>query len=227
MKVLIPLMAILIGLIVFVSYIPNKTIRHEVDGYVVLEMFNVLTNTECQSIIELAKTKGLESSNVWSYGSESGTSVDNGHRDSKTCWLADNHDKVCMKLALLAEQLSGIPRSNQELLQVAHYDEGGKFNEHYDACVFDDKEYCNKMNNYAGERRSTLLVYLNDDFVGGETEFMKLGIKIKPERGKAIFFWNTYTDENLITNSIHRGCPVISGHKWICTKWTHALPYNI
>lgn len=227
MKLLVGLTVVLIGLIALSFLMPHTIVRHEVDGYVVLEIHNVLNVSECKAIIEQAKKIGLSTSNVWSYASESGTAVDDKHRSSKTTWLRDDQHAICMKLAKLSERLTGIPRSHQEMLQVAHYDEGGKFNEHYDACVFEDKKYCDKMNNYAGERRATLLIYLNDDFVGGETEFVKLGIKIKPEIGKAILFWNTYEDESLIKQSIHKGCPVENGEKWICTKWSHALPYRM
>ena len=104
---------------------------------------------------------------------------------------------------------------------VAKYDKNGKFDSHYDCCVYDDEEKCRIMNGNSGERRSTLMIYLNDDFEGGETEFEKIGLKIKPEKGKAILFWSTDDNGKTIDNSLHRGNKVISGTKMICTKWSH------
>ena len=37
----------------------------------------------------------------------------------------------------------------------------------------------------------TFLIYLNDDYEGGEIEFTELGIKIKPEAGSALIFPTT------------------------------------
>lgn len=203
-----------------------KIVKHKVEDYEILEIFNLLTNEECDFIINHAKNKGLHESNVLSYGKESGIEVNDNYRKSKTCWIKDDEHHIFTKIAQITEQFTNIPIDNQEMLQVAHYEPNGKFNEHYDACVYNDKEYCDKMNNYAGQRRSTLLMYLNDDFKGGETEFVDIGVQIKPEKGKAIFFWNVDENETLYVKSKHRANPVIEGEKWICTKWSHVRPYN-
>lgn len=202
-----------------------NAIKHEKKGYVIYEYPHLLTASECDDIIAYASKKGLSESDVLDYATSTGTSVNNDYRTSKTAWLQDNEHPVCHKLAVISEKLTGIPKRNQEMSQVAFYQSGGKFNEHFDACVFDDVEYCNKMNNGAGQRRSTLLVYLNDDFTGGETVFVDVDIHIKPQKGTAILFWNTDEDERIIPESKHRANPVTSGEKWICTKWSHVRAY--
>lgn len=205
----------------------TKIIKHSYGDYSVLEIFNLLSPNECKQIIDLAITQGMRDSDVLSYGAENGTIVNNTYRKSKTAWLTDDTHPLCMRLAQYSEQITNIPRENQEMLQVAHYEKDGKFNEHYDACVYDDKSYCDKMNNNSGQRRATLLVYLNDNFTGGETEFVNIGLKIKPETGKAILFWNVDEDENILEKSKHRANPVQDGEKWICTKWSHMQKYRI
>ncbi len=68
-------------------------------------------------------------------------------------------------------------------------------------------------------RLYTMLIYLNDDFEGGETFFPELGKKIKPKRGTALIFKNmTCYDEN-IAYSIHAGLPVTKGVKYACNIW--------
>lgn len=204
---------------------PN-IVKHTHGDYEVLEIFNLLTEAQCKELITYAKSKGMAESDVLSYGASKGTEVNDNFRKSKTAWLQDSEHPLVMHLALFSEQISNIPRENQEMLQVAHYETNGKFNEHFDACVYDDKAYCDKMNNYAGQRRATLLIYLNSDFQGGETEFTEIGLKIKPEAGKAILFWNTDDEENILPKSKHRANPVQNGEKWICTKWSHFKPYG-
>lgn len=51
------------------------------------------------------------------------------------------------------------------------------------------------------------VMYLNDDYEGGELEFTKLGIKIKPEAGDIVVFPSTYI-------YTHASLPVISGIKY-------------
>lgn len=212
----------------FYDAIPKepKIIKHSFGDYEVLEIFDLLTPNECKQLIAYAKKKGLNDSDVLSYGTSSGTEVNSDYRKSKTSWVYDSEHPIVMKIAQYSQQITGIPIENQEMLQIAQYEPNGKFNEHFDACVYNDKQYCEKMNNYAGQRRSTLLVYLNDDFTGGETEFVDIGLKIKPEQGKAILFWNVDENENLMLKSKHRGNPVLKGEKWICTKWSHVRPYG-
>jgi prolyl 4-hydroxylase len=234
---MIPLYIIgILIIIIFIAYVIlligtyKETTRfqitaHRSKGYHVLEIHGLLSPEECDSIRRMATAKGLEESMVWNYGQKTGNTLIEDHRKSKQCWLDDKDGDLVLKISKISETLTGIPLENQEMLQVAMYEPGGKFNEHFDACDHDDPDYCAKMNHNAGQRRSTLIIYLNDDFEGGETEFVNVGIKIKPVKGKAILFWNTDNNETVIVNSRHRGCDVKNGEKWICTKWNHAFPY--
>jgi len=67
--------------------------------------------------------------------------------------------------------------------------------------------------NRIGCRTVTWMIYLNE-CEGGETEF-KFGKKVKPETGKVVFFPSTWC-------MIHRGCPVISGNKYLCVGWFYS-----
>lgn len=205
-------------------FLPPNVMEHKSENYVVHEIYNVLTPQECDDLIAHAKDRGLEESMVWDYGQKDGNTYDKSHRRSKQTWLPYDHP-ITHKLSKLSEMVTGLPAENQELLQVAMYEQGGRFNEHYDACDHEDAEYCDKMNHSAGERRSTLLVYLNDGFEGGNTEFVNTGINIRPKKGHAILFWNTANDGDIISDSKHRGHPVTSGEKWIATVWTHQRAY--
>lgn len=220
----------MIGLILLLRWQNNepRVVKHRLQGgYEIWEIFNLLTPAECKELMRYAEEKGLGDSYVWSYDGSSQNIVDTTHRKSKQAWLDDQEHPIAMKLALYSEKLTGIPRNHQEQLQVARYDPLGKFNDHYDACDYGDAEYCAKMNNNSGERRSTLLVYLNTDFTGGETEFPLVGFKSKPQVGKAILFWNVDENDKIIWQAKHRGNQVIGGNKWIATKWSHSKPYNV
>lgn len=204
-----------------------RIVKHRFEeGYEIWEIFGVLSPAECHELMQYAEKKGLGESFVWSYDGQGQNVVDTSHRKSKQAWISDEEHPLAMKLARFSEQITGIPQSHQEHLQVARYDPLGRFNDHYDACDHEDPAYCAKMNNNSGERKTTLLVYLNTDFEGGETEFPLVGFKSKPEVGKAILFWNVDANDKILHLAKHRGNQVLGGHKWIATKWSHSKPYN-
>lgn len=69
------------------------------------------------------------------------------------------------------------------------------------------------------DRYATVLVYLQDVQVGGETEFPLLGIKVKPKKGLALV-WNSMDREgNCDPLSLHDAKKVEKGHKFIIQRW--------
>jgi len=205
----------------------SKIVPHEFkNGYVITEIYGFLSHSECDELINLARKKGFEESTVADTESAKGSSVDRNVRTSKTCWINDSENTIANKITESSIEITKIPRENHEDLQIAKYDKGGKFDAHHDYCDIEGNDnYCDKFNQNSGNRRSTLLVYLNDNFQGGETEFVQLGLKIKPEKGKAILFWNVDEKGGLYTQSEHRGNEVIGGEKIIATKWSHMYKF--
>lgn len=63
-------------------------------------------------------------------------------------------------------------------------------------------------------RKAVWMIYLNDDYEGGETEFLYYKKRIKPERGKLLIWPAGYTHT-------HKGNMVLSGTKYIVTGWFH------
>ena len=195
-------------------YLHNYNVKvHKVDGYTVLEIENVLSGEECDKLIEHCVSDNMQNSEVVG---ENGNLVVDTQRKSKTLWLDDTEHHVAMKMANKSALLTKYSRKYQEKLQVVCYEPGGKFDAHYD----------NDYNSNVATRCATLLVYLNDDYNGGETEFVKMGVTIKPKKGKGILFWSLDEKTQMIDASMHRGNTVENGNKWICTKWTHIHPFD-
>ena len=63
----------------------------------------------------------------------------------------------------------------------------------------------------------TVILYLNGDFAGGETEFVTG--KVKPDPGSALVFPSNWCFP-------HAGCPVLEGVKYALVTWYHAYPYK-
>ena len=76
-----------------------------------------------------------------------------------------------------------------------------------------------EVTNRGGQRTKSALVYLNEDFTGGETEFPQINIKVLPKRGKLLAWDNLNSDGSLDYTSLHAGLPVESGIKYIAVIW--------
>ena len=64
----------------------------------------------------------------------------------------------------------------------------------------------------SSNRLVTWCVYLNDDFTGGETEFLYQSFRTKPKKGTLVMFPAHYTHT-------HRGNPPLEGSKYFITSW--------
>ena len=60
---------------------------------------------------------------------------------------------------------------------------------------------------------------------GGGTDFPRLGVKVEPERGKAVKFLNCDAAGKPNPETLHAGLPVIRGEKWLATLWFWDRPF--
>ncbi len=208
----------ILGVIIFLKIRKNN--RESFENQYIYEFPNFLSNDECNLIINLSKPK-LQSSYVYSGNRDK---KDEDSRISTQAWCYDRENKIFRKISEKVSILLGLPLNYQEALQVVRYQPGGFFRSHYDTCI-GTKDYCYNMNRRGGNRYATILIYLNDVEDGGETCFTKLKRCIKPEKGKAVLFFNTDKKGNLNFLSEHSANPVKKGEKWICNKWVHLEEY--
>ncbi|KAL3279698.1 hypothetical protein HHI36_017204 [Cryptolaemus montrouzieri] len=102
-----------------------------------------------------------------------------------------------------------------EVFQVAKYDYGEFYKYHYD---FGRKD----RNGYRSLNRvATVLIYLSNVSKGGATIFPASKTIIRPEIRSAVFWLNLHENGDGDKRSLHAGCPVLEGTKWISTKWLH------
>ena len=103
---------------------------------------------------------------------------------------------------------SGTRAEQGEPLQLLRYRPGGEYRAHFDA-----------IPGFANPRTMTVLVWLNEDYEGGETHFPTPGLKLKGKAGDAILFRNTGSDGRRDPASRHAGLPVTAGEKLIASRW--------
>jgi len=73
------------------------------------------------------------------------------------------------------------------------------------------------------DKIATMIIYLNDNFEGGETHFDDLEIKSNPKKGSGLFFCYDYGSQ-LNQKTKHQGLPVTEGTKYIITCWIRKKP---
>ena len=119
---------------------------------------------------------------------------------------------------------TGIATANFEALAVLHYETGQEFVRHVD---FLDPEIEAHAGVIAerGQRVATFLVYLNDGFEGGETEFSRLNLRFKGKKGDAILFWNADAEGKPDRMTLHAGLAPTQGQKWLLSQFLRDRPW--
>jgi prolyl 4-hydroxylase len=113
---------------------------------------------------------------------------------------------------------AGLPLVNMEGATVLHYAVGEEIENHYDFVDPSIPDYEEEVRT-RGERIMTFLVYLNDDYDGGETEFPRLGVRHKGRRGEGLYFINALPSGEPDRRSWHAGRPPTHGEKWILSQF--------
>lgn len=134
-----------------------------------------------------------------------------------------NSDFVCLLMQRRMCACLSLPFSQLEPAVVLHYAEGRQITEHFD---FVDPNAPNYEQEIAqkGQRIVTFLIYLNDDYAGGETEFTRLGITHKGRAGEGLFFSNALADGSSDVRTLHAGHPTTRGQKWIVSQFVRNRP---
>lgn len=112
----------------------------------------------------------------------------------------------------------GMPVQNMEGPTILHYEPGQQITPHFDFVNPEIPNYADEIER-RGERVVTFLVYLNDDYADGETEFPHLGVRHKGRRREALFFTNALPSGEPDTQAAHAGRPPASGEKWVISQF--------
>lgn len=96
-------------------------------------------------------------------------------------------------------------KSREHTMHLLKYNETGHLPAHQDQGV--------------SSRVLSVLLYLNDDYEGGEIEFRHSNIKFKPEPGSVLFFPSNFL-------YVHEVYPVTKGPRYALPNWYHNIPLS-
>ncbi|MFL6733174.1 MAG: 2OG-Fe(II) oxygenase [Sphingomicrobium sp.] len=174
------------------------------------------TPEECSWLIESAQGNLLPAT---IYDSGNASLRPDGQRTNRTAEC--NPLTVGIIAEVIRARLSrciGLALANYELSQVLHYSVGQEFKPHHD--YFDPaKEGFQKEISTRGQRVATQLIYLNEEYEGGVTQFPSIGIDYRGKTGDALMFFNINESGDPEPLTLHTGLPPTSGEKWIFSQW--------
>nr|XP_008018321.1 prolyl 4-hydroxylase subunit alpha-3 isoform X2 [Chlorocebus sabaeus] len=199
------------------AYLLLQPIRKEVihlEPYIAL-YHDFISDSEAQKIREFAEP-WLQRSVVAS--GEKQLQVE--YRISKSAWLKDTVDPMLVTLNHRIAALTGLDvrPPYAEYLQVVNYGIGGHYEPHFDHATSPSSPLYRMK---SGNRVATFMIYLSSVEAGGATAFIYANLSMPVVKNAALFWWNLHRSGEGDSDTLHAGCPVLVGDKWVANKWIH------
>lgn len=178
------------------------------------------TAQECDWMIERCSSR-LGPARVYQ---NSGTElqVHAGRSNSEGSFEIEAADIVLSLILDRVARASAVPVEHFEIGKLLHYKPGETFARHSDFLQPGMHEEIEAR----GQRVATFLIYLSDDYDGGETEFTEANLKFKARKGDALMFLNVDGNGAPDPMSMHAGLPPTRGEKWVLSLWLRGKPVN-
>lgn len=197
---------------------PGARVAFERPRIVVLEHF--ATAEECQWLIGRAGS-GLQRAKVYRSSATAQVAETRTNREmALTIFSAD------VALSLIRDRIaaaSGAPVTHFEIAKILHYSPGEQFALHADFIEAKTPELARELA-ARGQRAATFLIYLNEGYEGGATQFPRLDWQYRGGRGDALLFSNVDANGAPDYATLHAGMPPTSGEKWVLSQWIRTRP---
>jgi prolyl 4-hydroxylase len=189
----------------------------EADLFVVRDF---LTRDECEGLIALIDANRQPSGIL--------TDDPDADRDFRTS-ESSNLDRANPLVASVEAKINaalGLQPEHGETIQGQRYAVGQQFKAHHDFFYTDQGYYRNEAAT-GGQRTWTAMAFLNEPEAGGQTRFPELDLQITPRLGN-LFTWNNMDSAGAPNRfTLHQGCPVTAGVKYVITKWYRERPWGV
>jgi prolyl 4-hydroxylase len=149
--------------------------------------------------------------------------IDESRTNSSAIFNIMQADLVQLLVQARMSIACGQPMNHMEASTVLHYGVGETIGNHYDFVDPSHPDYAVEVRT-SGNRVVTFLVYLNDDYDGGETDFPRVGVSHRGRRGEGLYFVNTHLDGQPNVLTLHSGRPPTRGEKWVFSQFVRNRP---
>lgn len=140
-----------------------------------------------------------------------------GRRSDTTTeeWIGERGRRALRRIEGRVCALLDVSRHRLETWQATRYRSGGRFDTHHDSGMFGDEP--------AGERVTTVLIYLSTPRSGGATRFGRLGISVAARAGRLVV-WHNLDDTGAPDPDVQHAAMPVRGPKLILTTWIRERP---
>lgn len=197
---------------------PIARIVFERPRIVVLERF--ATAAECRWLIGRAGS-GLQRAKV--YRGSSTAQVAQTRTNREMAFTIFNADVVVSLIRDRIAAACGAPVTHFEIAKLLHYSAGEQFALHADFIEPKTPELAREVA-ARGQRAATFLIYLNEGYEGGATQFPRLDWQYRGGLGDALLFSNVDAGGAPDYDTVHAGMPPTSGEKWVLSQWIRTRP---
>jgi prolyl 4-hydroxylase len=178
---------------------------------IVCIVHDFVSPAECTHLIARSKNAFVRSTVVCD--APGGRCVD-PQRTSESAYLSG--DEVTRAIQERAKKVAHRPVC--EALQLVRYGPGQEFRPHWDQ--FDPRTKGGAAEiARGGQRRGTILVYLETGCTGGETVFPSLGLSLRPIQYAGVYWSHQKADGQTDPLTLHGGLPVKTGRKLAANVW--------
>lgn len=179
-----------------------------------IEVVQGLFSAEECRYLQLVANPWMEPSMI--YGAD-GSHMRDPHRDSDNMALTPmTEDLVVHAINRCIAEATATDYGWGEPLHILRYSPGQQYRPHHDA-----------LGQVPPEKRriATALIYLNDAYEGGETNFPEVGVTVRGAVGDMLVFHNLTANREPDPRMTHAGLPVTRGEKWLATRWIRGSDY--
>jgi hypothetical protein len=170
----------------------------------------------CNWLVEKARGR-LARARIYS-PSGGGPALDNSRTNSETDFNIIQADLVLILVRARIAAATGLPPAAMELTKILHYSVGEQFGLHFDYIDPAVSDFADELA-IRGQRLATFLIYLNDDYAGGQTAFPRVGLRHRGAKGSALYFANVDASGKPDPSTLHAGLAPSRGEKWILSQW--------
>jgi prolyl 4-hydroxylase len=165
----------------------------------------LLTPAECEYVIDAARER-FEPSMVYDASQKLVRDTIRTSDGATIHWLIEDPAIVALNRRIAAA--TGTAYEDGEALQVLRYVPGQQYRPHFDW-----------LSDAPNQRIWTALIYLNEDYEGGATAFVRTGLEVRGRTGDMLLFSNADPHGDGDPLAEHAGLPVTAGTKYLATRW--------
>lgn len=177
---------------------------------------DVFSKSECKELRQLGEANATQSTVIFPYNL-----LPFRARVGRSVYFRDpsQHSPLVARANLRLAEVGGFKNEEAEPMSINGYDRGGYFRPHHD--FFPEGSSVVKE---FGQRRATIIAYLNTPESGGATLFPSLKTSVPAVEGTGVYFEYGNSRGQVCVYMLHAGEIIREGQKWFAQRLIHNEP---